>query len=174
MDTYASLLIAYLERDFGAIDVLNDYLEDNGLERTVVDGSRAARLALVLDRMLPTELAQQLACDFAEHAIKVVARRNFSVANILDVIQKKRLFLEGKLNRVELEASTEGVFSDAYQKLGFPEWRAAWSAWATVFARASNAARAAQEVAEAEIEWQIDRTIERIRSVDQLPVTIDE
>ncbi|MEO0603812.1 MAG: hypothetical protein AAF211_20410 [Myxococcota bacterium] len=92
---WADMLCAYLDAEPRAVWVLSDLLTEAGAE-PLRPGSDAKRVRRVLG-VLPPPLAHDIACDFAEHVLRMEGRQS-PRADALWAIDRKRHWLRGEID----------------------------------------------------------------------------
>ena len=160
-----AFMLAILEGKPGAGDVLNDYLEENGRDRVVADGSDSlsdsGRVSLILNDVLPDKIARRIVSDFAEHAIAQVELDHAQKKAGKQLIKNYRNLLDGAelgyaFSEQDLIDKANSFLALTWGTEATPKARAAWSVWAMVMGKPSNAAVSAQAVGKDELVWQLD------------------
>jgi len=166
-----SFMLEMLDGKPGAGGVLNDYLEEIGHERVVADNfdslNDSERVSMILNDVLPDRIARLIVTDFAEHVWGQVKLSDDEVKSGKEIINRFREFLNSnEVNEVfaedELIETAGSLLSSFWQADSSPRSRAAWSVWASIMGKPSNAAVSAQAVNEDELIWQLSHLHEKI------------
>lgn len=163
---FAELICAYLDGEPGAVDVLNDALEETGRARLVVDGGPGERLALVLEHLLADALAKRVSLDFAKHVVHLcdsplaeamLAKKETDIDPGATAEQRR----QATESLAELEGEPRFSRHSSPMALGWqgeagPLSSAAWAAWGALMIPARYVAEAAQRINTTELQWQIN------------------
>ena len=121
---------------------------------------------LLHEEIIPAKELHELACKFAERALKRERKTGREPAKASwDAIKAKRLWLKGKITNEELDAAGDAVGDAASAAAGDAAWAAAWAAagdaaWAAALAAARTAAWAAEQKAQLKL---VRKVLEKIK-----------
>lgn len=105
----AALLLAYLQGEPKSAAALGDFLEEQGESRVKAYGDRHSRMQVALG-VLPSRLAHELACDFAEQTLEAFESRYGDRSEPRAAVQAKRRWLTREIGDEELVERRKAAF----------------------------------------------------------------
>jgi hypothetical protein len=169
-----ALAAAYLSGEAGAIDVLNDYLEETGRPRLRDHAAPGARLDELLFGLLAPEERTNAEIAMVEHVVPHSATPEIAAAaqRAIDAVRK---WLASQGGESELQAAAQGAMQAWMpEDAGVDEESdeevvrsrdngVAWAAWALARRWPLVAARTARTVHPDELAWQMQLVLERLQ-----------
>jgi hypothetical protein len=168
-----ALASAYLSGEAGAIDVLNDYLEETGRPRLRDHAAPSERLDELLFVLLSPEERMSVECEMVEHVVPHSATPEIGAA-ARQATEAVRKWLDGQADEATLQTAASaalaawmpddaGVDEDSDQEVvRSRDNGVAWAAWALARRWPLVAARTARTVHPDELAWQMQLVLERL------------
>ena len=118
-----------------------DWVDGRSLRKCWQVADRSDWMLWLVDKLGICKAEQhELACDFAERALKYVPKGEDRPRL---AIEAKRKWLKGEISDAELAAARNAAWDAAWDAAGDAALAAAWATWAATGAAAGDAARAA-------------------------------